>query len=578
MKGKKSVYLIGPPHHQRIVYPVLEYLEKKGLKVVYLGVSQEPAYESFCIDRGLDFKYEYEYMDEEIEEKIKRYIKEEGKRFSSIYYSHPEGPIWFMSVMSKIFRWTLEDFYIFRDGVIKKEKPDFIVFQNESNMWSKLLGYIGYTMGIPVVSFQEGMYYSKLYWFKYHNNYSINLLLSKKTADLLIEAGSNPHRLVVVGNTYFDKMVREFDNNFLSSFKKKKGIEEGRPTLLIIISFADIKQTVIDLFKLIIEKIESLPRLNIIFKYHPIMDLSQVNAIKSNIGSKKHNLVHVHDEEVYPYLFSSDVCITTGRSTLVSEALALGKPVIDVSHFLQIPDYYGKYGVVIKPEDLDQIRTLIGDLLTEGLDTDMLHRIINYGKEEIGDYNGAISRAGEKIEKLINIKESYDEIRGYLSANTRVYKIGNTFIISAFDLDDRYIDLIYKDFKSKGKDFGVPLINGKKPYVVYEDNERPVITEDFDKAEAFGGVIVCGDEVIDRIGGWIDYKNPIFSVLDLSNYLYMLGVEGAPLDVNVEVEGGEIVPVRLEDEEDVMLFYVNNIKTRGRLNALQGSKGVYKEA
>jgi len=264
------------------------------------------------------------------------------------------------------------------------------------------------------------------------------------------------------------------------------------------------------------ERLDALPKLNIIFKYHPIMDLSQVNAIKNSVKSNKHNLIHVHNEEVYPYLFSSDICITTGRSTLVTEALALGKPVIDVSHFLQIPDYYGKHGVVIKPDSVDQIRNIVANLITEGVDRDMLNRMVHYGKEEIGDYKGAIDRAAETIEKLININENYEEIRGYLSASTKVYKIGNAFIISAFDLSDRYIDLIYKDFKNKGGDFGVPSINGSKPYVVYEDNEKPVLTEDFERAEAFGGIIICRDEIVDSIGGWVDYKNPVFSVLDLS--------------------------------------------------------------
>ena len=565
MKGKKCIYLIGPPHHQRIVYPVLENLEKEGLKVIYLAVSQEPAYESFCIDRKIPFKYEYEYMDETIEKSINHALKTAGKEFASIIYGTEEGSEWSATIMSKIYRWMVEDLYIFRDGLIEKEKPDFIIFQNELNMWSKLLGYIGYSKGIPVVSFQEGMYYSKLFWFKYHNNYSVNLMLSKTSADVIIEAGSNPHRIIIVGNTYFDKMVKEFSKERIEGFKREKSIDLKKPVILVIISFADLKHSIIDLFQLMLKELENLPPAVIIFKYHPIMDLKHVIAFSKALSSKKHKLLHVHDEEVYPYLFASDICITTGRSTLVSEALALGKPVIDVSELIHIPDYYGNFGVVVKPKNISEIREKMADLLTESLNKDMERRIKEFGIKDIGSYEGAIGRASQAVYALLNIKENYSNMRGYMSAKVYAYKIGDSFVLSIFELEDKNIDAIYKSFKSKNADFGVPKLNGKYPFIKYEDNEKPFLTDKFEEAEAFSGIVVCKEEIIEEVGGWIDYKNPVFTLLDIANHLYLIKAKGCPLDLNIEVEEKPLTPLYIEDPEDVLTFYVNNIFTRGKM-------------
>ncbi len=568
MRAKKCIYLIGPPHHQRIVYPVLEALERRGLDIKYIAVSQEPAYESFCIDNNLPFKYEYEYMDKNVEEKITRALKTAGSDIAKVVYGTQEGSEWASTIMSKIVRWVVEDLYIFRDGLIEKEKPDFIIFQNEMNMWSKLLGYVGYIKGIPVVSFQEGMYYSKLYWFKYHNNYSVNLLLSNTSAELLLEAGSNPHRMVVVGNTYFDKMVKEFDENFLRRFKEEKGIDIRKPVVLIIISFADINTSIIDLFQLMLRELEKLPPMNLIFKYHPIMDLAHVNMVKNNLNSNKHKLLHVHTEEVYPYLFCADLCVTTGRSTLVSEALALGKPVIDTSELLGNPDYYGKYGVVVKVKSVRDIALKMADILTEGIDENFKEKMEKFGKNDIGEFKGAIERAGECIEMLVNIKENYEGMRGYMSANVFAYKIGDAFVLSMFELSDNYIDKIYKAFKGTNKEFGVPLINGKYPFVKYDDNEKPVLTNILEEAEGFSGIAILSEDLVDRFGGWIDYSNPMFTLLDISNFIFANGIEGVPLDVNIDAPEIQLVPAKMEKEEDVFTFYVNNLLTRGKKYAV----------
>ncbi len=564
MRARKCIYLIGPPHHQRIVYPVLENLENRGLKTIYLAVSQEPAYESFCVDRNIPFKYEYEYMDIEIEHKVDYALKKCGREFSKVIYTTEEGSEWSITVMSKIFRWTTEDFYIFRDGIIEREKPDFIIFQNELNMWSKLLGYIGYIKGIPVISFQEGMYYSQSYWFKYHNNYSVNLLLSETSAEVLIKAGSNPHRMIVVGNTYFDRMIKDFDEKGIENFKRKKGIDLRKPVLLVIISFTDIQRSIIDLFQLMLKELEKLPPLTIIFKYHPIMDLKHVNMIRNNLSTQKHTLLHVHDEEVYPYLFASDICITTGRSTLVSEALALGKPVIDTSELLNNPNYYGEFGVTIKADSIKDITIRIANILTGDIDDNLKTKMKEFGIKDVGKFEGAVEKAGECIDMLININENYYGMRGYISTNVNAYKIGDAFILSMFELKDSHIDKMYKSFKNSGKDFGVPSLNGKYPFVKYDDNEKPIIIEKFEEAEAFSGTVICSEDVIDRLGGWIDYKNPMFTILDTTNHLYSIKAEGIPLETDIEVPIQDLTPQTLEDKEDVLVFYVNNLFTRGK--------------
>lgn len=94
LNGKKAVYFVGPMHHQRIVYPVLERLEKEGLKVIYLTCNQEPPFERFCIDRGIPFRYEYEYLTPELEKEINENFIKMGKEFMKRYYSEYVSTYW----------------------------------------------------------------------------------------------------------------------------------------------------------------------------------------------------------------------------------------------------------------------------------------------------------------------------------------------------------------------------------------------------------------------------------------------------------------------------------------------------
>lgn len=551
LNGKKAVYFVGPMHHQRIVYPVLERLEKEGLKVIYLTCNQEPPFERFCIDRGIPFRYEYEYLTPELEKEINENFIKIGKEFMKRYYSEYVSTYWPLSIMSKIVRWTVETYYIYRH-ILRKEKPDFVIYQNEMNMWSIILGHLAYNMGIPAISFHEGSYYHDFFTLRLHNSYSINLLWGEEISDVIVRNGANPLRCIHIGNTHLDAEIKKYDERALKKLKEQFGIREEFKTIFIIISLTDVPTNLIESINNLIEFLNDLGSFHIFIKHHPLAEALTVRNFASQIKEGRQKVVNLHEEEAYPYIAVSDLCITTGRSTLVMEALAFGKWVIDLSNILGYDSYYKE--MLPTPKNYEELRIEIKKAFEGKIDESILAKQRFYIEKEFGVIDGAINRAADYIRKLLEVHQKYNTLIKNEVKNLHMYKEGDKIIISVVELESLEIEKLFS-FKNLKED----CIYGLKSMgLIYDISSRPLLS-DSKNPKAITGVVITNENILQKLG-IVEYDEPLLSIIDFTNRAKNLGYKLELLDINIDLR----YPIeerlyRIQSPYDAIKFYINNL-------------------
>lgn len=560
LDGIKAIYFVGPVHHQRLVYPVIEALEKEGMKTLYITCNQEPPFERFCVDRNIPFKFEYEYLDENYDKILNEHFKSISQDFMKRYYSIQESTFWPLSIATKILRWTVETYYLY-ERILELEKPDFVIYQNEMNMWSEILGHLAYAKGIPAVSFHEGSYYQDMFVFRLHNSYSINLLWGQSVADVIIRSGANPYRLIFTGNTHLDSIANSFDEKHKRKIIEETGIYKDRKTVMIIVSYMDVPSGLPEKVNLILKAFQKLGNFNFLIKHHPLANSEIVNAFASQIVDNNHKVKNIHFEEAYPYLAISDLAITTGRSTLVLEAIALGVPVVDISPFLGHDSYYRDILPIANKEE--ELLELSKTFLEGGISSYIDEKKKSALESEFGSFKGAVRRAKEFIKQLIDIHRNYKELYRERLDKIKIYKKEDVVVLSQFELEECHVKTIVNAVKKQSNcsnKIYAPFINGHPMGIIYDISSRPVLSKEKPQS-AVGILAIIENDFKKKFDGFVDYDLPSLIIMDLVNRLVYMGMEVKMLDVNIllNVEPLDILPCVIPKPEDVIKFYINNL-------------------
>ncbi len=399
-KNKKVIAYIALTHHTRFISPVMEKLSKHGAIIRYVVGQAERSQEITAINLGLDYKHVFDYVGPADQPEIQKNYH----LLRDIFTKTLKNTVFFgtspVTVIDKTIYATAIEYTGFKN-LIKKEKPDICFALHELNRWGKIFSFWSKKMNVPIVTFQEGLYFNLDFGYTGHiQNSTLNLVWGDRIKKKLTSFEAPNDRIIPVGNTHLSNEI-EFQktHNIRKKMRTKYNCSNG---FALLILFSGEIPLINELFP-IFETVSKLKNKFIFIKFHPISKSDQVKKWISLIPDQyKKHITAFHDEEnTYNLMSLSDACILLQSSTTGLEALSLGKPLIhlDVKMKQNLDNSFTELNVAAKMTPAE-----LSSFLAEGKDfKNLLDKddIKNYLKNELSGTGNAIEAVAEVSKKLI---------------------------------------------------------------------------------------------------------------------------------------------------------------------------------
>jgi len=391
LKGKKGLFYVGQPHHMRLWKPVFEKLTRKGMEIIYVTSTVYFPFELTALNEKIVPVYLEDLAGEKDLKMAEDYYALLGKKLSELHVNNKVFNLLPPEIVSQTLKEVLREFILF-EKLLQKEQPDVIFALHEVNRWGKILGYLSFKMGIPFVTLQEGAYYGYGFSLSYHTEYSLtNFVWGPQTVDVLRKVGNAPEKAWIVGDTHLDYAVPNYLRR--SGYHRKRVYEElkldkNKPLLMIIqgVGSYDLRERLKELKSL-------LKDYNVVVKLHPNLSRQSVDELKGKLEAENFRLLQLYDS--YSLLAAADVCVAFGKSTLVFEAFAFDKPVVEV-------DYSKGKELFFAQWDISFVSTL--KALKETVEKILVNGISEEKKKKIEEWKNYVffSIDGKATERVVN--------------------------------------------------------------------------------------------------------------------------------------------------------------------------------
>jgi hypothetical protein len=396
-QNKKIIVYIALPHHTRFISPVMERLSHQGAEILYIVGQAERSQEITAVKLGLNFSHVFDFVtDQDSDEIQNNYLRLRDAAAGNLKNNFLLGtsPL---TVIDKTLYSTAVEYIGFRN-LLKKEKPDLCFALHELNRWGKMFAFWSKKLNIPVITFQEGLYYGLDFGYTGHVQYTtLNLVWGKRIKKKLTDFEAPGDRILPVGNTHLANEIEHQRKNAIREKKRKQYHCRNNVALLLLIS-GEIPP-VQELYPLF-ESVAKSPGTLLFIKFHPITPLDQMKKWVSSIpDSYKKKIRAFHDDEnTYDLMSLSDLCLLVQPSTTGLEALALGKPLVhlDVRMRNKLPYSFTEFKVAVKMTPAE-----LGKALSQNTDfSTIIH------PDDVKTYLLAeLSETDTAIENVINISE-----------------------------------------------------------------------------------------------------------------------------------------------------------------------------
>jgi glycosyltransferase involved in cell wall biosynthesis len=416
--NKKFIFFISLFHHLKKMESIVTALAEEGANPIFLtaqnhnGCSPNLNFEATLIEAGLPYKEMTDYLDEAI---VKRIAAEKqdilhriGRKardefnFSSIIAHTVEKDLMFALVDG------IETSHLVRSMLVK-EKPDAVFVLHELNFWARILALTCAGSGIPLISFQEGLFYEKLggKTLRGLGQYSTLICLWGEDArERIIRAGGRSEVIKVTGASHLD-VVKSHTKNRIKELKKEFGINSASKVATLITPRLYSFPIPFDFFASFLEYVSRNPEYQFLVKFHPAESESQIEAFKNkafgqagrNAGPS--NLLFFHKENVEDLLAVTDAALSYG-STASAETLALGKPLLEVNwNKISYNLNLSKMGVaqeIVDQEDLEKI----AETLENGQDCEIESNVEKFIRDNFYKVDGkATERILSEVEDVL---------------------------------------------------------------------------------------------------------------------------------------------------------------------------------
>ena len=324
--GKKVLCFLALPHHNRFLVPIMEALQSRGMEVVYFTVPAEGAFEITLNQANLPYRHIFDYADAVVAEKSEVGYREIRDTYQQKILANPVLQSVPVVIQDKVIRSAVEN-YNAMERMIEREKPDLLFALHEINPWGKMLGYLSHVHQVPFFTLQEGLYYSDLYYYRFHTDFSTACLVwGEDCRQVLLQAGCSDDKIFPVGNTHIWAAKKEFtDPARVQQTRESLGIAPGKKIVLCLMSHSEYGA-----FdgKSFLQWMNRRGDVVAVFKWHPVTSKAIVERAMKNLKDQP-NVYSVFGIDTYALIGASDVCITVGNSTTGLEALAFDKPLLE---------------------------------------------------------------------------------------------------------------------------------------------------------------------------------------------------------------------------------------------------------
>ncbi|MDD9303640.1 MAG: glycosyltransferase [Desulfobacter sp.] len=416
-KNKTILVYIALAHHTRFIFPVVEQLARQGAKVLYLVGQAERSQEITAINLGLEYTHVFDWVCEKDQDEIQENYQRLRQVFSnslkqSYLYSTPP-----VTVTDKTIYSTAMEYVGFKNA-IKKNKPDLCLALHELNRWGKMFAFWAKKFNVPILTFQEGLYYGMDYAYTGHLQHStFNLVWGNRIKRKLADYEAPANRIIEVGNTHLAGEIKRQAEHGIRKKKSKEYQCENKLAILLLFSgeIPEITQ-LHPLFKAVAESKES----RLFIKFHPAAKYEQVAHWISLIPKPYQSVITTFsgDDPLYDLLSMSDVVLLAQASTTGLEALFFGKPLVllDIKMTQKLPYSFTEFNVAAKmtPQAFGTAVLKNKDFsgLTDPKDIDQ------YLKDELSGTKNAIERVVDISKQVIkaNLRSAQASLNS--SANT----------------------------------------------------------------------------------------------------------------------------------------------------------------
>ncbi len=404
-KNKKIIAYIALTHHTRFIRPVMEKLAKQGAKISYVVGQAERSQEITAIKLGLNYAHIFDFVTDKDTKDIQSNYLLLRDAFSNNLKNNFLFGVSPVTVTDKTIYSTAVEYIGFRN-LIKKEKPDICFALHELNRWGKMFSFWSKKLNIPVITFQEGLYYGLNFGYTGHvQNSTLNFVWGERIKNKLADFEAPRDKIIPVGNTHLSNELVFQQTNAIRE-KKRVQYHCNNSFVLLLLFSGEVPpaKVLYPLFK----QISNTPDKLMFVKFHPITKHDIMKEWVSSIPDEyKPQIKAFHeDENTYDLMSLSDICVLVQPSTTGLEALAFGKPLIhlDIKMRQELPYSFTDLKVAIK-----MTPTELGKAISENTDFNGLidkKNIELFFKNELSETTDAIDIVANISEKVIQANQT----------------------------------------------------------------------------------------------------------------------------------------------------------------------------
>ncbi|MBU1196539.1 MAG: hypothetical protein KKE62_11465 [Proteobacteria bacterium] len=399
-ENKKIIAYIALTHHVRFISPVMEKLAGQGAKVHYIVGQAERSQEITAIHSGLDYSHIFDFVSDQDHDEIQRNYLKLRTAFSGNLKNNflfGASPI---TVIDKTIYATAVEYVGFKN-LLKDQTPDLCLALHELHRWGKMFAFWAKKYNVPVITFQEGLYFALDYGYIGHvQNSTLNLVWGERIKKKLADFEAPEEKIIPVGNTHLSheiecqKKERKRD--------KKRAQYQCKNALAILLLFSG-EVPAADQLLPVFKSIAQTSHARLFVKFHPVTPYTQIKDWILSLPDEyqtKFKVFH-EDENTYDLMSLSDVCVIVQPSTTGLEALCFDKPLVhlDIKMKQKLPYSFSEFDVAIKMTPKE-----FANAIRENKDFKALtkkEKITHYLKEELSQTTTAVDTVVDICEKLI---------------------------------------------------------------------------------------------------------------------------------------------------------------------------------
>jgi hypothetical protein len=370
----RGLCFTGREHHNQKLFDTLSYFSEREFKIENIianNVFNWDNYETPLIQTGTIYDHLLDYLDDKTMVHIERNSKLVCETINQKIHCEPNILDY---LQEYYFRFSLRDMVEIVElfgNVLDRKKPDVVFLLHEANFWTKPLAYLASRRGIVVITFQEG-YTVDL---RINKAFSPMPLLSEFSTRVYLwghrdymlfkENNARLDNLRIVGAPHFDQYINRTVRQreaIRTALREKHGIKNGQKVVLLALPHsAAVSGDMRELIQTVVDYIRTHPELFLIIRFHPF-ELHLGQTLLAGL-QKDGDVAWDNESDLFNLIELMDLCLLQ-QSTVGSEILAMGKPIVEINYSdnKNLDTSYYREGVadlIGRPEELARINDIL---------------------------------------------------------------------------------------------------------------------------------------------------------------------------------------------------------------------------